>query len=434
MVLHNSPWLKPIPFVMVRYLLLAGLCLLAGARPALAAREPAASGDGWPEVTAEERGLTRLPQDPEADAVILMNERQGKIVKHGDDWVNSMTYHWRLKVLSDKGKEHGEVRIRASKGSRVSNVQARTIKADGTIVPVASDQIFEKVVEQIGSFKRTEWVFNFPAVDVGAILEYRYERNDNYFVYLDPWYFEGEAYTLRSRVAQAIPGGMGYAVLCDLCPGDVKPTITDWRDAKERGQLYSMELRDLPGYREEGLMPPRREVSPHMEMVLQTWKNFMDPALGRQDRFFIDWDSVARYAGYYYDRVIKEGQAALKPIVDGWIQGMADPDQKVKGIVRHVEDDFRYIHFVNVGGSARPIASILKEKNADNEEKAVLLIAALKTAGIEARPALVVGKDYGSLNPKFFSFSQFTHTVAALPRPDGSYQWLDPTVSYAPFG
>ena len=47
---------------------------------------------------------------------------------------------------------------------------------------------------------------------------------------------------------------------------------------------------------------------------------------------------------------------------------------------------------------------------------------------------LVSGKDSGSLNPNFFSLSQFTHVVAAIPRPDGSLQYLDPTVAYAPFG
>src|SRR2546426_5223318 len=77
---------------------------------------------------------------------------------------------------------------------------------------------------------------------------------------------------------------------------------------------------------------------------------------------------------------------------------------------------------------------MLKDKFADNEDKAVLLMTALKAIGIESYTALVSGKNGGSLNPKFFSFSQFTHTVVAVPQAGGSYQWLDPTVSYAPFG
>jgi hypothetical protein len=64
----------------------------------------------------------------------------------------------------------------------------------------------------------------------------------------------------------------------------------------------------------------------------------------------------------------------------------------------------------------------------------VLLVAALRSLGLEGFPALVSGRDGGSVNPKFFSLSQFTHTVAVLPGPGGALQYLDPTVSYAPAG
>jgi hypothetical protein len=136
---------------------------------------------------------------------------------------------------------------------------------------------------------------------------------------------------------------------------------------------------------------------------------------------------------YGYSKTVKEGQAAIKPVVDGWVQGAADAQAKIRAVVRHVRDDFRYVPFPSVIGLSRPISEILKDKTADNEEKAVLLLAALKAIGIEAMPAVVSGKDSGSVNPKFFSLSQFTHAVVALPKPDGGLEWIDPTISYAPY-
>jgi hypothetical protein len=407
-------------------------CLLLVPALAFAAKDK--GEDDWPPITAEEKSLAKLSQDPEADAVVLSQERTGKIVRKGDDWVNALQYHWRLKVLTEAGKRYGEVRIRASKASRVSDIGARTVKRDGTVVPVSVDQIFEKVVFQVGSTKVTEWVFNFPAVEPGAILEYRYARHDNYFLYLDPFFFAGPEHTLRASVTQAFPESMGYSVLPDLCPAGARPVVSDWREGKLRGQQVTLELKDLPGYRSEFLMPPPREVGPHLEMVLMNWKGVYVEALGRQDRILIDWPSVAQYAGHYYDKAVREGQGVLKPLVEGWIQGAADPEQKVRAIFRHVQGDFRYIPFDNVFGWSRSIETLLKEKTADNEEKAVLLRAAFKAAGVDSHIALVSGKDSGSLNPKFFSLSQFTHAVVALPRPGGGYQWLDPTVAHAPFG
>ncbi len=418
----------PVPLILALILAPPGAGLVA-----YAAAKPAAAVGDWPEISPEERSLTRVSEDPEADAVILIKTRNGRIVEKGADTVNVLDYHWRIKILNERGKRYGEVRIPAQKYSRVSNLAARTIKPDGTVVPVTPDQIFEKVVLQVGDFKLTDWVFNFPAVEPGAILEYRYDRHDNFLRYIDPWYFAGPEFTLLSRVTQAVPAGAGYAVLCDLCSAS-KPVITPWREGKAKGQLYSVELKRIPGYREELMMPPAREVTPRLEMVLQSWKNVYWEPLGRQDSLFTDWGSVAKYADFYYQQAIKGGLAALRPVVEEWTKGAADPQEKMKTVVRHVQQDFRYIDWTSVIGRVGSIESLIKNKAADNEEKAVLLMAALKTIGVSAQAVLVSGKDEGSVNPKFLSPSQFTHVIVAVPQAGGGMQWIDPTVAYAPMG
>jgi len=411
-------------FVMV---VLASLAM----RTARAAKTETVEG-GWPPITPEERALTRVEQDPEADAVILVRTRTGKIIKKADDTVNAMAYHWRLKVLTDRGKRFAEVHIPAQKFSRVSDIQARTIKPDGTIVPVAPDQIFEKLVSRIGGVKRTEYVFSFPAVEKGAILEYRYQRYDNNLLFIDPWFFNDEEYTLKSSVSQALPGDMAYSLLRENA--DAQPVVGDWHEGKSKGRLYTLELSMVPPFRDELYMPPRREVSPRLEFLLTGWAGRYSEALGRQDRLFTDWPSVAKYARYFYQDAMKKGQAPYKTMVEGWTQGVADPQEKAKTILRHVQTDFAYVSYDNVIGGSRTLETILKDKSADNDEKAVLLSTALKIAGIDSYVALVSARDAGSVNPKFFSLSQFTHDVVAVPKPDGSYQWIDPTVTYAPFG
>lgn len=400
--------------------------------PAGAAKPAAPSGEAWPEITAAERALTKVPEDPDAIAVVLRKTRDGRVVRPSNDYVNVVNYHWRMKILTERGKEYGAVRIRASKNSRVDALEARTIKPDGTIVPVPPDQIFEKVAYQVGAYKVIEQVFNFPAVEPGAIIEYRYRRHDEGILNLDPYYFAGEEFTLISRVSQGVLGAMGYTVLCDLCPADAKRSVEEWRDGKQKGNMYTVELAKIPGYRDELMMPPARETTPRLEMVMASWAGIEVTALGRQDKIFVDWPSVGGFAGYYYARAIKEGQGALKPVVAGWVEGVSDPQEKVKTILRHVRDDFRYLPYTSVYGVSRSIDTMLKEKIADNEDKAVLLLAALRTIDIEGKPVLVAGKDVGSVNPKFFSLTQFSHVIVALPKPDGSREYLDPTLSYAP--
>ena len=392
-----------------------------------------AAADGWPEITTEEKRLRTLTQDPEADAVVLSMEREGKIVRPSDRWLNVLQYHVRIKILKESGTWLGEVHIPAGKYSRVSNITARTIKADGTIMPVDESQILKTVVTKARGFVQTDWVFNFPAVEPGAIIEYRYDRHDNSIYYVDPWYFKGPVFTLRSKVTQAFPGTMAYSILCDRCPTEIKPQLSKWREGKLKGTQYTMELRDLSGYRSGLLMPPPRIVNPRIEMVLHTWKGVYEPALGRQDAFFTDWPSVATVASHYYSEAMKKDRAGLRSLVQTWTQSAGDPDEKAKAILRHVREDFKYISYNSVLGGSRPLEKILKDKTADNEEKAVLLHAALQEAGIASEIALVVGKHVGSLNPNFTSLSQFSHAIVGLPKPDGEYTWLDPTVTCAPF-
>ena len=422
------PRCLPAPAVSAARSALCGVSVVLGS--SLAAFGAA---DPWPEITAAERALTASPQDPEAGAVLLSYERNGRILTRADDRVNLLRYHWRMKVLNERGQRYGEVHIPAEKYSRVSDIEARTVRADGTSVPVPQDQIHEKVVLQVGGYRRVEWVFHFPAVEPGAILEYRYSRHDNFLLYLDPWYFEGPEFTVRYRVTQGVPEGFNYAILCDLCEG-TKPAITNWRDGKMQGQMITVEMRDLRGYRAEVLMPPPREVSPHLEMVLQGWKDQYFEPLGRQDRLFVDWAAVATWVRFRYEKARDAGLPPMKPLVAEWLAGIEAPDQRIDALVRHVREDFRYIAFRSVGGGTRSVADILRDGTADNEEKAVLLLTALKAIGVDASAALVVGRDRGSLNPKFFSLSQFTHAIVALPQPEGGFTFLDPTISYAATG
>jgi hypothetical protein len=208
----------PGPTRILPLILLAAVVVATG-RPSAAAKRPAGdAGSDWPEITAAEKALTKIDADPEAGAVILRQSRDGRIQQKADDFVNVLRYHWRLKVLNDRGKEFGEVHIRGGKYSRVDAIEARTIKPDGSIVPVPPDQIFEKVAFQVGSVRQVEHVFNFPAVEPGAILEYRYVRHDNGLLFIDPYVFGGDAYTLKSHVSQGFLAGSSYAILCSLCP------------------------------------------------------------------------------------------------------------------------------------------------------------------------------------------------------------------------
>jgi hypothetical protein len=386
----------------------------------------------WPEITQAERDFKSVPDDPQAPAVFLRTSRDGRIVERGSDTSNFLDYHWRLKVLDARGAEYAEVEIPAGKYYRVSGIEGRTIKPDGTIVPVPEDQIFRKMVTKARGYRQMAYVFHFPAVEPGVIVEYRYQSVVNNLGFMASWSFSGPLYTVMSRVSQAVPAAANYRVLCFHCP-DPKPRTTPWSEGANRGMRFEWTVRDLAAQREEEWMPPGRLAGTRLEMVLESWRGKYWPAIDRADIFIKDWNTAGRFADFYYEAVIKDGQGSLKSLAKEWTQGLSDRDAMVRAIVSHVQRDFRYMPSEDVYGGSRRIDDLVKDRSADNEEKAVLLAGALQAVGVKASIALVAGRDHGPLYQNFYSLSEFSHGIVYVPEGDGG-RWIDPTVTWAPFG
>lgn len=387
----------------------------------------------WPEITQAERDFKAVPGDAEAGAVLLRHTRDGKIVLRGKWLRNVLDYHWRLKVLTDKGKEYGAIEIPANKWSGVDGIRARTIKADGSIVPVPPDQIFEKVVTKAHGVRSTQFVFNFPAVEPGAILEYAYERETSSLIFVTPWYFSGQTYTVLSRVTQAVPIEAHYQSLCYKCPNP-DPPRADWKEGKIRGKLTTWELKDIPANQDEILSPPERELLPRLEMTLSAWDYQHWDELARDNNLFTDWNSVARYFNFRYRKAYMLDETLMRQTVAGWTVGLTDADAKLAAVFRHVQSDFHYEDSDLLLAQTRSIADLLKAHSADNEEKAVLLTSALRALGLSPVIGLVAALENGQVYANYYSFLQFDHAIVGVPRKDGAMQWMDPTATWTPFG
>ncbi|HYV85722.1 MAG TPA: DUF3857 domain-containing protein [Patescibacteria group bacterium] len=386
----------------------------------------------WPEITPAERDFKTVPGDPDAPAVILRTSRDGRIFKRGSDTSNFLEYHWRLKILNDRGAAYAEVQIPAGKYSRVSEVEGRTIRPDGTIIPVPEDQIFRKMVTRARGYRELAYVFHFPAVEPGVIVEYRYQRVVTSIAFIPPWSFSGPEYTLLSQVSQAVPQIANYRVLCYHCP-DPKPAQTPWRVGTDNGTRFEWTVRNLAPLREEEWMPPDRVAGTRLEMVLQTWRGAYWAGIERADTFINDWDTAARFAAFGYQAVIKDGQGTLKSLAKDWTQGLTDKEAIVRAVASHVQRDFRYLPGGDVYGTSRRIDDLARDASADNEEKAVLLAGALQAVGVKTSMALVAGRDHGPLYDNFYSLTEFSHVIVFVPEGDVG-RWIDPTVTWAPFG
>src|SRR5512136_365831 len=135
----------------------------------LALAPPASGQDPWPAIQPVEQALTECPGQPGAPAVFLWREVAT------DDNTFTTSVHHRLKVLTAEGKERANVEIPFVKGqSKVEGLRARVFHPDGRSVEFTG-QVFEKTALRAGRLKAIVKSLALPDVDVGCIIEYRYE-------------------------------------------------------------------------------------------------------------------------------------------------------------------------------------------------------------------------------------------------------------------
>jgi hypothetical protein len=144
---------------------------------------PAMGGD-WPPISPEERSMTSLPEQPGAAAMVLLREDMS------DDPHNNRTVYMRIKVLTEPGRRYADVEIPyTQRHFTIKDVSGRTVHSDGAIVP-CTGKVFDKVIirrNQHGFEQRYNVKsFTLPDVQVGSILEYRYELSYDDHIFFPP--------------------------------------------------------------------------------------------------------------------------------------------------------------------------------------------------------------------------------------------------------
>jgi hypothetical protein len=92
-----------------------------------------------------------------------------------DNTTSTETYSYRIKILNEAGKRHGDVEILyVEKFSQVEDIAARAIAPDGTVTQFR-DQVMDQDIVKAKRFRSHAKVFAIPNVQAGSIIEYTYK-------------------------------------------------------------------------------------------------------------------------------------------------------------------------------------------------------------------------------------------------------------------
>ncbi len=387
----------------------------------LAARGAAAAD--FPPITDAERALTSVPEEPNAPAVMLFKKGELLMAGYGllkESPSSLLRVQVRVKILTEAGRSKGEVVIAHSDVKRLHGFQARTVLPDGRIVPVPAD------VQFLSRTSRTHKTFTtavvFPAVQVGAILDYQYELGFDSIFQLEPWYFSDELPVRYSEVIFKTPSNLAMQAWSRALVG-----VQVKRDLTASGFATRAWIENLPSVPEDPYGPPFKDLAAQM-LLLPTAR---DTAYSHEP-LFNSWANTCELVGRTYDQVRQRNNGVEAKARE--IAGTGTPREKAQALYRFVRDQIEPDIYVGpIVAADAGLGKSLSQHQASRAEKALLLQAMLQAVGVDSQLVWAADRDRVTPDPQLPSPGWFD-TVLVRVSLDGQPVYLDPTDRSLGFG
>jgi hypothetical protein len=388
--------------------------------------------------TPEELKMTDDPKSPGAAAVYL------NYSEDDNDPMHYQAIYARIKILTEKGKELSVVNLPfLSNDFKITDIKARTIHADGTVIPLEvkpEELLSSKTTDKTISHK----VFTLPKVEVGSIIEYRYEiRYDDDRVSSPMWEIQREYFVHKAHYSfipfpNFQPGSRAQTTSRYIADskGRVANSLIWWMNLPKGvtiktdvGGHYAVDLEDVPAIPDEPWMPPIRSV------LYKVFFYYM-PSFTAQE-FWMDSAKDWVKENEHFAEVSSGLREAVSQIVSP-----TDPDlEKARKIYKAVQalDNTDYSRKKSESEmkalkikEAKHAEDVWKQKSGDSEDIALLYLAMLRAAGLKAYAVKVVDRDRGVFDPSFMSLGQLDDTLVDL-QIGTELNLLDPGERMCPF-
>ncbi len=221
--------------------------------------------------------------------------------------------------------------------------------------------------------------------------------------------FEGIDPVVYDRITIIAPESkpLRSIALKNEIPGSVQYSKTDHEDAV----VYQWIARDIPRAFEEPEMPPLYTQA--QRLLVST---------------IPDWETVSRWYWNLSAPHLEKTTGEMRSTVRKLITGKKTRTERIEAIFFWVSQEIRYLGITAEteapGYEPHPVSMTYDRRAGVCRDKAALLVAMLRMAGIEAYPVLIMnGPRKDPEVPQPF----FNHAIAAVRNKDGSYILMDPT-------
>lgn len=380
----------------------------------------------FPPVNPAELKITSLPNQPGAAAFVLAHEEMD------DDQLHYHSVYMRIKVLTEAGRERANVELPYNdRNFDISGIHGRTIHADGTIIPFEGKPFEKDIVKGTGIRYKVK-TFTMPDVQVGSIIEYKYElRYDDDMLYAPHWILQDDMFQQHEHYIfkpwnreVVLPHGRignGFAWTW-FTPNKEEPV-------RQRDKI-EITLDNVPAFVEEENMPPSD--------VLKYYVHFYYQSAKTSDEF---WKDEGKFWSKDVDKFANKSNE-LSSALSGIVAASDTPEQKVRKIYTFVQTLENTTYRPERSAQeqkalglkeSKNAVDVLRQKSGDRDEITRLFIGFVRAAGIPAYAMRVTARDNSYFLPQVMDFDQLDWDIAIV-QLDGKEVFLDPGTRFCPYG
>lgn len=375
------------------------------------------------------------PQDDKTNAVVLYDETD--VTVESADKVKTVVRR-AYKILRPNGRDYGTVIATFNSNQKITNLHGWCIPAQGKDYSVKDKDAVQVALPKIDGSElisdvKAE-VLHIPAADVGNIVGYEYEIDEQPLVMQDIWHIQEEVPILEAHYKLMLPAGWEYKDAWVNAPAvkAVAVGATEWDWSVENQKAV----------RPEDDMPPIRGIAGRAVF------SFLGPSASSNS--FANWNQM----GVWYRNLTAgrtEASPEIKAKVAALTAGAPTPLARMKAIAQYIQHNTRYVAIeLGIGGwQPHPASKVFSNRYGDCKDKATLAISMLNEVGIVAY-YVVINTERGGVGPNTPAYNAFDHAIVAIKLPAGvsspaltaimhdpklgDLLFFDPTDELTPFG
>jgi Domain of Unknown Function with PDB structure (DUF3857)/Transglutaminase-like superfamily len=336
-------------------------------------------------------------------AAVLLNEERAVVDAAG---VMTVTTRTAIKILTHEGQREAVAEDYYFAGGRkIKQLRAWLVAPDGFIKTYDKNSVAD-----LGAFEQME-LYNDIRIrrikeenpEIGAVFAYESEVEQRSLFAQEEYLFQKELPAVQSRYVLTLPTGWtASAVLFNHEP--IQPVI--------EGSTYTWELKDLPFREPEEHAPSARGLVPRLAVDFRPPANTTVYA-----KCFRSWADVARWHAQ-----LAAGQDEASAVIAAKTRELtvnaSSEYAKIRAIGRYVQS-IKYVAIEmdeSHGGGYKPHAAdaVFRKQYGDCKDKANLMRAMLKAAGIESYLVAIFAGDRTFVREDWPSPQQFNHMILAV--------------------